>query len=365
MVFYGVYLLLSVADDLGYKGPSYEKLIRLVMKKKWIVNLAKVMMILLQLFKVVGNNIFIVEVMVHIFCNQGFSAQYCKPRSFYVLMSFIISAPTYLILNISFYSYISLGSVLTACAMILALFYQSVHELFLTRTIAPQLQPQPLKAFMTFSLICHGLQGIGMIMPIRSSMENIEQFRPVQKWTTLFVGTIYFATSVILALAFGNKLKPIVVLTFSKDYIVIFTLTIIYGLVIFMTYPLHLFPIYTIIVNTSQSKRFIAQAEDQVSKTRRTKLVLYLSRLVCLFSIYAIVLLAPNFVPFLSLVGAVFASTFLFIFPVLLYNRHFKDRELLSRGSEACNWLFLLLVMGASGYSAIDSIRNMFSRGYW
>ena len=355
-----------MADDLGYKGPSYEKLIRLVMKKKWIVNLAKVMMILLQLFKVVGNNIFIVEVMVHIFCNQGFSAQYCKPRSFYVLMSFIISAPTYLILNISFYSYISLGSVISACAMIVALSYQSIYQLTVTSgTLSPQMDHSYKKIFMAFSLIFQGLQGVGLIMPIRASMMSTNQFRPVQKYTTLFVATIYLGVFLLMMAAFGNKIQPIVVLTFSKDYIVIFSLTVLYGLVIFITYPMSLFPIYTAIVNTSICKEYISGGQGEQSRDRRTKLILYSSRVVCLLTIYAIVLIKPNFVPFLGLVGAVFTCTFLFYIPLILYNQHFSHRGRLSTARKYFNILAIGIVMIFSMCSAYDSLINMFRRDKW
>jgi len=360
-VFYGVYLIIEVADDLDYKGPSYEKLIVIVMKSPTVVNISKVMLVLLQVFKVVGHNLFIVEVLVHIFCRQGFPAKYCHSREFYVICSFIISAPTYLILNISFYSYISLGSVVSVTALIAALIYSSATQL-IQKGFAPQRVPDFYKLPVAFSLITHSLQGIGMIMPIRSSMENKDNFRAVQKWVTLIVAVLYFSTAIILALAFGVDIKPIVVLTFSKQYTVIFVLTIIYAVIVFLTYPLHLFPVYTIIINTRWCKRYISAAPDHEEKNKRTKVVLYGSRLLCLIVIYAIVYPGPDFVAFLSLVGAVFATTFLFIFPVLLYNKHFKEKGQLTEASHLFNLIFMWLMIAVAAYSAQDSIRHMFKR---
>lgn len=125
-IFYGVYLLLSVADDLGYSGPSYEKLIIKVFKTPKIIVVSELMMVFLQIFKVVGHNLFIVKVVEFLLCHQG-NTDYCFDRRYYVLASFLLSAPTYLVMNISFYSYISLFSVISVNALIVALIFVSAH----------------------------------------------------------------------------------------------------------------------------------------------------------------------------------------------------------------------------------------------
>ena len=125
-IFYGAYLLISVADDLGYTGPSYEKLIVKVFHSKSWVLFAQIMMVLLQIFKVVGHNLFIVKVIEFFLCHLELT-KYCVPRPYYVLVSFLLSAPTYLVMNISFYSYISALSVITVNALMIALYWSSGH----------------------------------------------------------------------------------------------------------------------------------------------------------------------------------------------------------------------------------------------
>lgn len=170
-----------------------------------------------QLVSIIGINLFIIDVLVSVCCYQGLPAEYCKPRWFFVLMPLIFSAPSYLILNLSCYAYLSLVSIIAACVMIIALSFESIVELATLKSIAPQVEPQPYKIFMAFTVFFRGLQGVAMIMPIRSSMTNIRQFKPVQIYTTIFIAAIYLICFLLVIFAFGSRIETIVILTFRRN----------------------------------------------------------------------------------------------------------------------------------------------------
>lgn len=357
-IFYGTFLLMAVADDLGYRGPSYEKLLIMVFKNDKILGFAKTMMVLLQLFKVVGHNLFIIKVVEFLFCKQG-SLTFCKPRQVYVLVSFLLSAPTYLVMNISFYSYISLFSVLSVNSLIICLWIVGFIQIA-SKGITTQLPPNFIKLPMAYSLMTHSLNGIGMVMPIRSSMEDINEFKSVQKITTIFVFFLYCSTAIILALAFGQGLDQIAILSFPKTYTFLLIFTVIFGAIVFLTYPLHLFPIYTIFLNSRLSKQYLASSEDRYERGKRIKHILYAGRLFCLIVVYSIVLSAPDFVSFLGLIGSLFATTFIYVFPILMFNRHFSDKGTINKWHLYFNWIILGIMIIIAAFASYDSISHLF-----
>jgi len=359
---YGTHMLLSVADRLGYYGASYDKLMVFVFNKKWLMYLVRAMMVISQILGVIGNNLFIIEVLLFIFCQQGLPDQYCKPRWVYVVMSFVISAPTYLIQHLSCYAYVSLASAITACCIMAVLALQSSHQLAKREIYsAANEEPRLDQIFIAFSVMYRSIQGVGMIMPIRSSMENVRSFKTVIQFTTVLVAAIYFSTFMLVYAAFGGLIKPIVLISFSKDYLVIFALTILYGLAIFLSYPINLFPIYTALLETSVFKDYIVAGEDESAQETRTKQVSYLVRLLCILTVYLGVATNPSFIPFLGLVGSIFTTAFLFFIPLFLYDSLFSTSRSYSCAHRLFNWLYGLLLLVISIIGAKDSLLNMYS----
>lgn len=358
-VFYGMDLLLKVADDLPYTGASYEQLIRKVLRKKWAVVLAQAMLVLLQIFKVAGHNIFIVQTLEHVLC-VDIKSNYCMPRPYYVLLSFLFSAPSYLVMNISFYSYISLGSVISVIGLILCMDFSSIYMLE-QKGAAVEAAPNFYKLPLFFSLVTHSLNGVGLAMPIRASLHDTTDFPKVSQFTTGFVFVIYYTSSVLASLALGKGMNQISPLGFPlADYKPLLFLLVIFSMIVFVTYPLHLFPVYTIALNSETAKVYLEKAEDSDDKSRRTKRILYGARAFCLVAVYSIVITAPDFVSFLGMIGAVFATTFLYVFPVFIYNTHFKSKGELSKRTEIINYCFMTAMVVMALISSADALSNMF-----
>lgn len=359
-VFYGMDLLIKVADDLGYHGASYEQLIRKVLRKRWAVVLAQAMLVLLQIFKVVGHNIFIVQTLEHILCTD-IKSQYCMPRPYYVLLSFLFSAPSYLVMNISFYSYISLGSVVSVIGLILCMDFSSIYMLE-KKGAAVESVPNFQKLPLFFSLVTHSLNGVGLAMPIRASLQDTADFLKVSQFTTGFVFVVYYTSSVLASLALGKDMNQISPLGFPlQDYKPLMYFLILFSMIVFVTYPLHLFPVYTIALNSETAKQYLEKAQDSDEKSKRTKRILYGARVFCLIAVYSIVITAPDFVSFLGMIGAVFATTFLYVFPVFMYNTHFKSKNELSRRTEIGNYVFMGAMVIMALVSTTDALSNMFT----
>jgi len=201
---------------------------------------------------------------------------------------------------------------------------QSSHQL-VKREIHPAVNeaPQLDQIFIAFSVMYRSIQGVGMFMPIRSSMENVRSFKAVIQFTTVLIAVIYLSTFMLVNAAFGSLIKPIVLLSFSKNYLVIFALTILYGLAIFLSYPINLFPIYTALLETSVFKDYIVAGEDKSAQETRTNQVNFLVRLLCILTVYLGVATNPSFIPFLGLVSSIFTTAFLFFIPLFLYDSLF------------------------------------------
>ena len=100
----------------------------------------------------------------------------------------------------------------------------------------------------------------------------------------------------------------------------------------------------------------------QRERSRKRRLVLLSARIFCMLVIFSIVFCSPDFLSFLSLVGAVFVSSFGFFFPVLLYNSHFGSTGRLSRSRKIANYIFLVLMLIVSSMSVVQSLIGMFGK---
>ena len=359
---YGTHMLLAVADSLGYYGSSYDKMLAFVFKKRWPMHVVKVVIVISEMLGAIGNNLFIIDMLVYVFCEQGFFSQFCKPRLVYVLTSFILSAPIYLIINLKYFSYVSLISTLVASIILLMLALQSTEHLFSTENLEPSKKPQIYKFFIAFSVIFRTVQSILLVMPIRSSMANPNLFKTLHRNVT-FLAALGFMVSYLLTIAaYGSIIKPIVILSFPKEYTIFFVLAILYGLATFLSYPIALFPIYTALLESSMTKKYILSAQDEKTKQNRTTVVMYIIRLICIVTVYAGVATNPNFIPFLGFLSASFTTTLAFFIPLIMYDAYFSAKGQLSTPLRIFNWILCAVMMIISLVAIRDSLLNIYKK---
>lgn len=206
---------------------------------------------------------------------------------------------------------------------------------------------------MTFSM-----EGIGMVLPVKNSMADQTKGSNLMLWITAIVQIIYLVFGVICALALGPLTDMIIFHNFGSGYIFIFVIEIIYATAIFFSYPLNLFPVYRILETTKLSRNYINK-----TKTDRAKRIInvkILEKIFCIIVIFGMCFIAPNFVPFLGLSGALLNSTIGFFLPGAAYLKHFGGQGKLSMFSKISVWFYLIVTGLICAAGTYQSIINLF-----
>ena len=91
-----------------------------------------------------------------------------------------------------------------------------------------------------FGVMCFTVEGVGTILPVRSSMQNRVSFRPMFLYTFLGICIMLITFGTLGSFAFGSDLKDIVFLNFPKKNMAIFILQMIYGFGCILTFPIYI-----------------------------------------------------------------------------------------------------------------------------
>jgi Transmembrane amino acid transporter protein len=359
-VLYGINLLVQVTDDIGYTGSSYGKIIQIVVKDRWIIRLSEFMMAAMQIVICIGGVLFATKLVNFSMCVGKFE-MLCNHNHLIAMLSFVISAPTYFVKDLKFFSNFTFVSTTIVLILITCMSWKAI-TILAVRGPAVKSQINWKKIPSTFSVVSYALEGIGMVIPVKNSMENQKSFWNLTLISVCVVTVLYAIPTAILSSAFGNGTNQIVISNFIEFSPLIHALGLTYIGCIFMTYPLNLFPVYTIMLNSKWSRDYIGPNNTEVNPSRQNKIknVLIASRLICLSIIFMVTTTGPNLIPFLSIAGAIFVAAFGYFFPVLLYNTHFGRLGLLSTSRKLMNYFFLLIMGGISVFTVMDSVRNLF-----
>lgn len=350
-----------MTEGIGYTGSSYEKIIHLVIKEKWVINLSSFMMACMQIVFCIGGVLFSVKLLNHSMCIGKVDAL-CNHDKLITLISFVIAAPTFFVKDLTFFSnltFISTGVVLCLVSCIT----WKAGKFLTVRGQAVQSQIEWSKIPSAFSVVSYALEGIGMVIPVKNSMRDQSKFWNLTVVSVLLVSVLYLVPTLIMSAAFGIGTKQIVLDNFIEESPLVHALALVYIGCIFMTYPLNLFPVYTVMLNTKWSRDYIGKYDEASNPQRKDKIknVLLISRIFCMAVIFIITISGPNLVPFLSLAGAIFIGAFGYFFPVLIYNTHFGRLGQLSPSRKAMNYLFLVVMGGISVFTVVDGARNLFT----
>lgn len=353
-VLYGMILLIEIVDDIGYEGGSYEKIMKIVFKSKTFTATLNVMMASMQLLVSVGGCLFTIELLQYILCANKFEV--CHHRRWLSAIALSLSAPTYFIKSMATFSKVSIVSTTCLAVLITGLMVEGC-KIYFTRQhiVRGPIKWEKLPSAM--SIYTYALEGVGLIIPIKNSMQEQSKFRGLMLGSTWLVSGIYMTNAIISSAALGEQTRTIVLMNYSIGFPFIFVFMVLYSLCIFLTYPINLFPVYTVVLNSSWSRNFLDKSIDENQRTARRKKVLVGARLGSMSIVFGLVMLSPNFMAFLSLVGAIFLSSFGFFLPVLAYNKHFGERQQKSR--KIFNILYFCTMASISLVSVVESISNL------
>jgi len=192
-------------------------------------------------------------------------------------------------------SFVAILSIATAMIAIVAYDIRSFVDKGVHKENLPDFKPENLPIF--FAVMTFSMEGVAMVLPIKSSMKDQSKGSRLIIHITLSIQLVYLIYSLLSALAWGRNTKEIIFHNFGTNYVFIFVIEIIYSTCIFLSYPLNFFPVYKILERTRCSLDYIRKASPE-NKTARIWHVKLITKLFCMLIVFAVCFGAPNFIAF-------------------------------------------------------------------
>lgn len=156
-------------------------------------------------------------------------------------------------------------------------------------------------------------EGIGLILPIQSSMKHPEKFEPLL-WVIMFINTVIFTSIGALCYAtFGEETKIEVISNFPQTSRLVNAVQFLYALAVMAGTPVQLFPAIRILEGKAFGRR--SGKRDTFTKWKKNG---FRTVLVVLCALVAIVG-ASNLDTFVALVGSICCVPLVYIYPPLLH----------------------------------------------
>lgn len=182
-----------------------------------------------------------------------------------------------------------------------------------------------------FGVSLFSIESLSIVLEIRDSMKNPLRFRSIFMRQFIIIVLLYTILPTIFYLLLGEKINEIVIFNVPIEHYLGFTIQIIYGIALCLSYPLQMYPIFLMIEKKLRKIHFhheyidLSQDhENRVDLSKKTYRIHWISSRVvlCIF----LVLLAyfiPDFIWFLNVIGALGSTVLGMILPVVLAEYYF------------------------------------------
>jgi amino acid permease len=291
-----------------------------------------------QISAFIGSFILSTELIHHSFCMNTPESEDCISRLFVsgVLATFNIFMV--LIPNLKTFAYISSFSVFFQFFALLTVFYNAT-QMFLNQKnpsdkfITESVSMNWSSTVQTLGVFLYIFQRLTFYLPIRSNYVKMKNFHKIYMTILNLVFFYAFLVSLPCFYQFFKDGKEIIFQNFDHSYKTVHVFKYAYVIVIFVSNPINLFPIYNSIYNFRAFKRYCR---------RNSSLWVYLAKLAVRFAISFVAILVgmyvDSFVSFCSFVGGFFFSFLGLILPGLLFLYH--ERKI--KGAEKAKVYFVL-----------------------
>ncbi|SCU81690.1 LAFA_0C06568g1_1 [Lachancea sp. 'fantastica'] len=217
-------------------------------------------------------------------------------------------------------------------------------------------------------------EGIGLIIPVQSSMKHPEKFPLVLGLVITTATVLFVAVATLGYLSYGKDIQTVILLNLPQDNILVNLIQFFYCLAIMLSTPLQLFPAFAIV----ESKVFPKFTKIYVRRNNRTNVqykqnsgkldwrVKWLKNSVRSVIVAATVMAAycgaDNLDQFVSIVGSFACIPLVYIYPPLLHLRSCSKPKCQGAKSFWEKWPVLLdytlIVFGTIGmvYTSYQSI---------
>ncbi|KAH0839282.1 hypothetical protein AYO21_09306 [Fonsecaea monophora] len=193
-------------------------------------------------------------------------------------------------------------------------------------------------------------EGIGLILPIQSSMREPEKFEPLL-WVIMLIITIIFTSIGALCYAtFGSATKIEVISNFPQSSRLVNAVQLLYALAVMAGTPVQLFPALRILEGKMFGHR--SGKRDTSIKWKKNG---FRTVLVVLCALVAI-LGSSNLDTFVALIGSICCVPLVYIYPPLLHYRGVAQ----SRWAKAGDVVLMILGVVCMIYTAVITIVTSF-----
>eukprot|EP00421_Protoceratium_reticulatum_P072621 CAMPEP_0168417734 /NCGR_PEP_ID=MMETSP0228-20121227/31408_1 /TAXON_ID=133427 /ORGANISM="Protoceratium reticulatum, Strain CCCM 535 (=CCMP 1889)" /LENGTH=463 /DNA_ID=CAMNT_0008431599 /DNA_START=98 /DNA_END=1485 /DNA_ORIENTATION=- len=158
-----------------------------------------------------------------------------------------------------------------------------------------------------FGCAVFSFEGIGLVLPIQSAMQNPSHFPAILRQAMIILGVIFSTFMFLGYVAYGPDTRDMIVFNIPQNKITSF-LRLFYCLGVFFTYPVMMFPLYAV----TESK--IRCLKDT---TKCWRSILFRSILVILTGVIGMNI--PHFGLFLGFIGSFACSLLAFVLPALFH----------------------------------------------
>ncbi|EMG50443.1 hypothetical protein G210_4408 [Candida maltosa Xu316] len=250
-------LKLNSFGELGYK--TYGKTL------KYFIMVSIVMS---QIGFVATYILFTSENMIAFLSNYLETTPSWLNRANLVIIQAILLIPLVLIRNLTKLSLVSLiSSAFIVIGLFIIFWFSGVN--LIENGIGPNITNfNPNSWTMLIGVAVTSFEGIGLILPIESSMAQPEKFPMVLSFSMILITTIFVAIGTVGYLSFGDTIKSIVILNLPQDNFLVQSILILYSIAVFLSGPLQLFPA----IKIGESLIFNSRHHNSSSTSRNKKL---------------------------------------------------------------------------------------------
>jgi proton-coupled amino acid transporter len=190
-------------------------------------------------------------------------------------------------------------------------------------------------------------EGIGLILPIQSSMKQPEHFSKLL-YLIMFIITIIFASIGALCYAtFGEFTQIQIISNFPQDSKLVNAVQFLYSLAVLAGNPVQLFPAVRIV----ETSLFGEKATGKRSATIKWKKNMLRAGAMCLCGVVAVVG-ASDLDKFVAIIGSAACVPLVYIYPAFLHYKGVAE----TRGEKAFDIGMMLLGVVAMGYTTLVTV---------
>ncbi len=217
-----------------------------------------------------------------------------------------------------------------------------------SRGIVPSVQLfNPSSFTLTIGSAIFTFEGIGLILPIQSSMKDPSKFSYLLYLVMFIITVIFTSVGALCYATFGDETKIQIISNFPQDSKLVNAVQFLYSMAVLVGEPVQLFPAVRII----ETSLFGERASGRKSAAIKWKKNALRGAMMVLCGLIAIVG-ASDLDKFVALIGAFACVPLVYIYPPYLHLRGMAD----SFAEKAFDIALLCLGIVAMGYSSVMTV---------